>query len=209
MLDLAVLFELSKTVIPNQRFDIVLHSPKDFVKPDTRAWHGSVWGDLTTLIPFSTQKHKAKLEMSPIKKGNAGPIPIFEGSVEHMLQLIFTRFETREYQEGLFLLKAEFGADWFTPVLQHPHCVIRQPPRQNKSSPQDIDLLNRDLMDNPESLLTPEPSPYIANSKKDVDQQPKQVETFVVFYLGPNVKDFCAAFHAIGLIPGVNSWYLL
>ena len=203
MIDLAVIFELSKTIIPNQRFDVVLHTTKDFMKPETRLWHGRVWADLTCLIPFSTRSIKVRPGIDPVKKGNAGPIPIFEGSVEHLLHLIFSRYQNRDFQEGLFLLKAEFGADWFTPVLQHPHCVIRQPSST-------LHYSNPTYDPTPDDVLTPEPSPHLMNNRKrslDSSDPIGKMETYVLFYLGPNTKDFCAAFHPIGIIPGVNSWY--
>jgi hypothetical protein len=170
MIDLAIVFELSKTVINNQRFDIILHTQNDYVKPDARVWFGQVWADLTSLDPHSTAQDSR--QPSGAKKGNAGPIPVYEGSLEHLLQIIFTRFQNREYEEGCFLLKAEFGADWFTPIMQHPYCILRHPYKSKSQDEQDM------------------------------------FHPFVLFYLGHNIKEFCAAFHSIGLIPGVNSWFI-
>ena len=31
----------------------------------------------------------------------------------------------------------------------------------------------------------------------------------MVFYLGPNIKEFCHVFRALGLVSGVNSWYVV
>lgn len=33
-------------------------------------------------------------------------------------------------------------------------------------------------------------------------------ESFIVFYLGPNIRDFCSVFRGLGLVPGVNCWYV-
>lgn len=173
MYDLAIVFELSKTVITGQRFDTVLHTAADFLDPELRVWKGQVWGDFTTLIAASTAGPNDAPQI-----GSAGSIPVYKGSLEQLLQITFSRFQRRVFDEGCFVLRAEFGQDWFTPILQHPHCILRHPPTH----------LNRKTV----------PS-------QDAEANPI-TDQFVLFYLGPNVREFCAAFHSVSIIPGVNSW---
>jgi hypothetical protein len=177
MVDLAIIFELSKTIV--QRFDAILYQHKDFANADKRPFRGRIWCDLTNLVAYSSKAIRPTTAI----KGTAGNIPIYEGSVEHLLQLIFSRFERGDFQEGMFLVKADYGAEWFTPILQQPHCILRQTTKP-KGSPE----------------LTPDPSPTWFRKDSAFD-------SYVLFYLGPRIKEFCATFHPIGLIPGVNSWY--
>ena len=75
----------------------------------------------------------------------------------------------------MFLIRGEIGADWCTPVLQHPYCVLRH--------------------------LKPSYDSALGYNSDCIS-----FKTFIVFYLGPNVKEFCNMFKSLGLIPGVNSW---
>ena len=39
------------------------------------------------------------------------------------------------------------------------------------------------------------------------DSKSDGFDTFIVFYLGPNIKEFCHIFRGLGIVPGVNVWY--
>ncbi|OAJ40202.1 hypothetical protein BDEG_23966 [Batrachochytrium dendrobatidis JEL423] len=291
--DFALIFELSKTVITGERFDLVLHTAKDLHRPEGRQWHGRVWGDLTSLhtsrVLSCTQ---APLVVGQMNIGGSvgGPggiascqQPIYQGSIEQMLQVIFSRFDAGEFSEGVFLVKADYGQEWFSPVLQHPHCVLRHlVPTHSASSevsreqlhhfsglgvsstsnsgigqipksslidstasittlspsiggmavgcwaPLDTtDSVSDSLHPSPNMSLNPtpimrsesmHPSPATVSVADTISranpittsttspQMLNAVESHVLFYLGPNVKNFCYAFYAIGLIPGVNCW---
>ncbi|KAJ3315818.1 hypothetical protein HDV04_000025 [Boothiomyces sp. JEL0838] len=174
-MDLSLVYDLAKTVTDN-RFDLVLHKPEHFVNAETDLWMGNIWADLTKIEPSSTKDKVGGMRRM------CGSIPLFTNSLEHLLYLIFNRYDRHEFQQGMFLVKAEFGQDWFTPIMQHPHCILRQPVRQ-------VALRRNSTAGTEYKNLTP-----------NVHQ------SFVLFYLGPNVPQFCATFYPIGLIPGINSW---
>lgn len=143
IMDLSLVYELAKTV--TGRFDIILTKPADFASFQSRELKGNVWADLTPLNAKNNQ-------------------------IQQNLRTILSKHKSNHYSEGMFLLKAEYGRDWFTPILQLPHVVLRQP----------SNIVTKDL--------------------------PFKHETYVLFYLGDKVKEFCSAFFPIGLIPGINSW---
>lgn len=143
--DVSFLKMIGKNVVLGQEFDITIHTWDEF--KDAEEWYGRVWCCMPDLK-------------------NDG--------IEKALQTIFTKFSSKEFAEGLFLIKAEIGADWCTPVLQHPYCVIRH--------------------------LKDQDSSFINNAHYYA------FDTYIVFYLGPNMKEFCQIFKTVGLIPGVNSW---
>ena len=139
---------IGRNVVLGQEFDINIHSVDEF--KESKDWYGRVWCCIPKLKSF-------------------GPCTSQADGIEGALQTIFTKFSSKEFAEGLFLIRAEMGADWCTPVLQHPYCVLR----------------------------------HLKDSSSSDDYA---FDTFIVFYLGPNVKEFCQIFKSIGLIPGVNSW---
>ncbi|KAH6595527.1 hypothetical protein BASA50_005736 [Batrachochytrium salamandrivorans] len=305
--DFALIFELSKTVVTGEHFDVVLHSAKDLQRPESRLWHGRIWADLTRLhacstrpIPKTTQTMQgvSGATAAPfiqsmgglVGNGGAGKQPTYQGSIEHMLHIIFTRFNKGEFTEGVFIMNAEYGAEWFSPVLQHPHCIIRQMgPFQNVAGINNTDSSttlasfgasssfnsSHNPMPGMESAmlsgneagikaadwnagntsgggnsadglsssvggmatswmslsprthfpLPTQTAPIKADlsgvqstpgSDATVVEQPlvKPVmpshdigfESHLLFYLGPNVREFCCAFYGIGLVPGVNTW---
>jgi hypothetical protein len=137
-MDTSFLRMIGKNVVLGQEFDVAIDGMDEF--EDVREWYGRIWCTIPELKP---------------------------NGIEHALQVIFTKFSCKEFAEGLFLIRGEIGADWCTPVLQHPYCVVRH-------------LRNEDFSES--------------------------FETYIVFYLGPNVKEFCQIFKTVGIIPGVNSW---
>jgi hypothetical protein len=142
-MDLSLVFELAKTV--TTRFDIILTKTAEFESFQNRTLNGSLWADLTSFNSKSNQ-------------------------IQKILRILLSKHKNNEYSQGMFLLKAEYGRDWFSPILQLPHVVLRQP---TSTKTQDL---------------------------------PQIHETYVLFYLGDRVKEFCSAFFPIGLIPGINSW---
>ena len=98
------------------------------------------------------------------------------GGIERLLQIIFTRYANKEYHEGFFIVNAEFGADWFTPILQQPYVILRHLPNTHHD--------------------------YYSLSNHHI------FRSYVMFYLGPNIKEFIQTLKSVGLIPGQNSWYI-
>ena len=103
--DQEYIYELAKSVTTNNQFDHQSFSASEFLQIEQQEWFGSIYCDLSELKPFSRN---------------------FKDGIERYLQIIFTRYANKLYNEGLFIIRAEFGADWFTPILQHPFCILRQ-----------------------------------------------------------------------------------
>jgi hypothetical protein len=113
------------------------------------------------------------------------------------------------------MIRAEFGADWFTPILQHPYCVLRhtqaptallvpkpkQAPTPSTSSPA-RKRAKRGLA----SSLNSSVAGGTGESEVEYEGVLPPFESFVMFYLGENVREFCHAFRTVGLVPGINSW---
>eukprot|EP00842_Homolaphlyctis_polyrhiza_P004730 jgi/Hompol1/5258/HPOL_004276-RA len=110
--DLALVFELSRTVVPGQRFDIVMHSLRHFDNIEQMQWKGRVWADLTVLRPCTTSPSFAARFLNNRAGNNNDPqsraqLPILEGSLEHAIQVILTRYSENEFSEGMFVVKAD------------------------------------------------------------------------------------------------------
>ncbi|KAJ3356377.1 hypothetical protein HDU83_001168 [Entophlyctis luteolus] len=143
-----LIFELSKQVVLGNQFDFVMQSVEDFQNAENKMWAGRVWANLASVRPISTREMYS-VPPAPIvsapglssidEEGGAADMSLsstptltatvagsaFEGGLEHLLRIIFTKFAGREFAEGIFVLRAEFGADWFSPILQHPYCILR------------------------------------------------------------------------------------
>ena len=103
--DQEYIYDLAKTVTINNHFDHQTFSSADFNNIEQQEWFGSIYCDLSELKPFNRN---------------------YKDGIERYLQIIFTRYANKQYNEGLFIIRAEFGSDWFTPILQHPFCILRQ-----------------------------------------------------------------------------------
>ncbi|KAH6589189.1 hypothetical protein BASA61_005698 [Batrachochytrium salamandrivorans] len=239
--DFALIFELSKTVVTGEHFDVVLHSAKDLQRPESRLWHGRIWADLTRLhacstrpIPKTTQTMQgvSGATAAPfiqsmgglVGNGGAGKQPTYQGSIEHMLHIIFTRFNKGEFTEGVFIMNAEYGAEWFSPVLQHPHCIIRQMgPFQNVAGINNTDssttLASFGASSSFNSSHNPMPgmeSAMLSGNEAGIKAADwnagntsgggNSADGLSSSVGGPNVREFCCAFYGIGLVPGVNTW---
>ncbi|OAJ39741.1 hypothetical protein BDV3_005512 [Batrachochytrium dendrobatidis] len=222
----STIYQLGKEIILGQHFDIIANSSEEFTLIRQQGWFGRVWCDLSSSQPFSTTGlglHTPQNEYS---------------GLERQLQIIFTKFDCKEFVEGLFLIRGQFGADWFTPILQTPFCILRhvtipcsrqgrsqqstQP--QSPKAPKDKDTIVSSASKSPKgkdavnhstnvhAVPTKKTSKYdglSANLPDNSASDPVHVNSFdsyVVFYLGPNVKDFCIKFSSVGLVPGINSW---
>ncbi|KAI8854793.1 hypothetical protein BC829DRAFT_161955 [Chytridium lagenaria] len=165
-----LIFELSKNVVLGNQFDMILQCVEDFRAAEPRAWFGRLWANLTSVRPLTT----STMYSSPM----SGLAQTFDGGLEHLLRIIFTKFANKEFSEGLFLLRAEFGADWFTPILQHPYCILRHtnPPVAARNSQPPAKRQKRASTAIERGPLAP---PF---------------ESYVMFYLGPNIKDFLPRF---------------
>jgi hypothetical protein len=211
-IDSKLIYQLSTHVIDGKAFDLIFKSsdsPKEF---QTTQWHGSVWADLTAYVPFQT------LKRSPAGQ-DLSPSLLFEYSIERALQIIFTHFATRQFEEGLFVIRAEMGQYWFTPILQQPHCILRHMnsfPFLEETVVHTNSTLDRN---NNDISVLPSPDIFQDASHKNMAQMsprkrantistshPSHFETCAVFYLGQNVKNFCSAFYSVGFIPGINCW---
>jgi hypothetical protein len=173
--DMSRLYEVGQRVVQGGMFDKVCDTIAEFEEleggnmdnatPDSSlskkeiGWSGRVFCNLTRARPHSPLSHT------------------FAPGIERLLQIIFTRHANNEYSEGIFLIRAEFGADWFTPILQHPFCILRQ---------------HRYL----------EAGSGVSGSNVNV------FDSFVAFYMGPNVARFCNHFRNVGYLPGFNCWYV-
>ncbi|KAI8612616.1 hypothetical protein BC830DRAFT_545644 [Chytriomyces sp. MP71] len=241
-----IIFELSKQVVLSSQFDMVLQSVEDFQAAEHKMWAGAVWANLASVRPLTTKD----IYSAPPPLGDA---PVFEGGLEHLLRIVFTKFASKEFAEGVFLLRAEFGADWFSPILQHPFCILRH---TNVPAPIEIPiaiamepLLSDPLGGKQPAVGTSAPSTTASSNKRQkrgsgaavdisapaaaaagamastssggagnggtrVPSPPAQAtacvqppfESYVMFYLGPNVKEFCSVFRSVALVPGINSW---
>ncbi|KAI9334499.1 hypothetical protein DFJ73DRAFT_37248 [Zopfochytrium polystomum] len=216
------IFEVSKKVVLGGDFDLVLHTVQSFQSHEHVKWGGRIWMNLTPVRAMTTSLVYST-PSSRLGQSN------YSNGLEHLLRVIFTKFASGEFTEGLFLLRAEFGADWFTPILQHPHCVLRhtQPPvasgeTSSQSGAGPISLARRNssvstgggglagAASNASRSTTKRlkrsggspaaPSPPAGNSS------PPPFESYVMFYLGPRIKEFCHVFRSVGLVPGINSW---
>ncbi|KAJ3269553.1 hypothetical protein HDV01_001315 [Terramyces sp. JEL0728] len=105
--DAAYVYELAQRTVTGQEFDKVCKSTAEFYALEQETWYGRIYCDLSSSLPFSTT-------------GNDQ-----DTGIERLLSVIFTRYASKEYNEGIFIIRAEFGADWFTPILQHPICILR------------------------------------------------------------------------------------
>ncbi|KAJ3113558.1 hypothetical protein HK100_001942 [Physocladia obscura] len=242
-----LIYELSKQIVLGNQFDMVMQSVEDFQTAENKMWAGRIWSNLTNVRPITTRD----IYSVPPTVGDSS---VFEGGLEHLLRIIFTKFADREFAEGVFLLRAEFGADWFSPILQHPYCILRH---TSPPAPIEIPISNSIIKQNdssPElqdSNVSSTPSQTLASSAKRQKRTPSApislplattaggssinvptsaamepdllatmkisappltasvqppFESFVMFYLGPNVKEFCNVFRSVALVPGINSW---
>lgn len=171
-----LLYKLSTCVIGGSEFDLVFNQGNGL---DAK-WYGNVFADLSSISPFAAIKEREDLDLAVA----------FESSIEKALQIVFTRFALREFSHGIFVVKAQMGQDWFTPILQQPHCILRE------------------MSKLPWLKSEPEPNLNLGTRKRSatISTSTPTCETSIIFYLGNNVKEFCSAFYSIGLIPGINSW---
>ncbi|KAJ3304098.1 hypothetical protein HDV03_003084 [Kappamyces sp. JEL0829] len=155
--DIAHVFEVAQRVVSGQEFDKVCHTVGEFEAMDESSWFGRLFCDLSSSRPI----HRT---LSMDESGHSS-------GIERLLQSVFTRFANKDYTEGIFVIRGEFGADWFTPILQHPMCILRQ--------------------------QTSRTLPIVASPSFD---------SYVAFYMGPNVAEFCHQFRLVGFVPGFNCW---
>ena len=199
------LYKKSTQVLGGQDFDVVLET-SDFLKSATK-WTGNVWADLTSLKPF-----ESLLKESLLQQTSSSSTDLFEMSVERALQLIFTKFANREYSEGIFVVKAEVGRDWFTPILQQPHCILRNQLLLGSSTDylSSISSITEDFQatacHSPPRKKRASTLPSMSSPALHFSPESPLKFTIAIFYLGENVRQFCATFYTIGLIPGINSW---
>lgn len=94
----------------------VAHTVAEFNMLESEPWAGNMYFNLSTALPFST----------------SGLDP--HSGIERLLQIIFTRFAQGEYTQAVIVLRAEFGADWFTPIMQYPYGILRHVPTRTAFS---------------------------------------------------------------------------
>ena len=153
-------YEVAQRVVVGNEFDKICHSVNEFEALEQETWFGRLYCDLSGGRPFS---HYASSSTGIPQQG-----------IERLLQIVFTRYANKEYREGIFVIRGEFGADWFTPILQHPMCILRQ------------------------------------NARLGHDQSGQaSFDSYVAFYMGPNIANFCQQFRNVGYVPGFNCWYNL
>lgn len=199
------IFQQARAVIGNRQFDMILDTPGQFQMVENVEWNGCVWANLSGVLPVSTASQLAQAHLQSAQLDSlllSESVCGYNGGLERMLYIIFTKFARKEFSEGVFLLPSEFGADWFTPLLQNPYCIIRHTPNP-LPPPKDAVLVDK--------LLEKEYGEFLHAFRKQREQRVmgQQFTSFVVFYVGPNVQSFCLAFRGIGTIPGINSWTAL
>ncbi|KAJ3066993.1 hypothetical protein HDU98_009777 [Podochytrium sp. JEL0797] len=225
-----LIFELSKQVVLGAQFDMVLQTVADYQTAENKMWAGRVWANLASVRPLTTRD----IYSVPPVVGEGEGGGLLEGGLEHLLRIIFTKFAAKEFAEGVFLLRAEFGADWFSPILQHPYCILRhtKPPAPIEipiSTPLPVAPLSSTQAPNedpvpqaPSSKRQKRGTAASVSSTAELESQLTRnslaavpvmtasvqppFESFIMFYLGPNVKEFCSVFRSVALVPGVNSW---
>ncbi|KAI8912288.1 hypothetical protein DFJ77DRAFT_76301 [Powellomyces hirtus] len=190
------IFELSKNVVMHPQFDMIMQTVADFKAAEQQPWFGRLWCNLSAIRPFST---------TDIYGNPANHQASYEGGLERLLEIIFTKFANKEFHEGLFLLRGEFGADWFTPILQHPYCILRHNNPPMAAPPHSDDNGGT----SPASASAAYQNGRASNSSARPPPVHTPYETYVMFYLGPNIKEFCTVFRSVGLVPGINSWYVI
>jgi hypothetical protein len=99
-------YEQAQLVVNGQEFDTVCRGTREFDSLNQEDWAGRIFCDLSSCLPFSKQ-------------------PLSADGIERFLQIIFTKYANKEYEEGLFLIRAEFGADWFKPIMEQPYVILR------------------------------------------------------------------------------------
>lgn len=102
------IFDLGTQLL--HHFDFVTHSGHEFYLMQQGSFYGKVFACLVDAVPFSTRPQQVPQH----------------GGIERMLQCVYTRHANGDYSEGLFVIQAEFGADWFAPLLSSPHVIVRQ-----------------------------------------------------------------------------------
>jgi hypothetical protein len=122
-MDISLLFDLAKKLAGG--FDLVIGQDMDYQTIRSSNWKGRVWGDLTKKFPLSKQP--------ALGNTSSSLIPIHKNSIEEILQICFSKYRAGEYQHGFFLITADYGHDWFTPILLHPHLILRIP-RSSRTS---------------------------------------------------------------------------
>jgi hypothetical protein len=145
-----------------------LQNTLEFNQFEKELWSGNIFANLSDCLPFGKQQ---------------------DDGIERYLQQIFTRFANKEYEQGVFVIRAEFGADWFKPIIEQPYCILRH-----------------DSSESPERGMT---TSFDRAQGTPVIQPPPSKNTFdsyVCFYMGPNVFDFVRLFKNCGSIPGYQSW---
>jgi hypothetical protein len=105
-----LVYEIGKSLSFETSFDFTAQKVDDFLAIEHQQWYGRIFCNLCEFLPFSTSKIGTSL---------------FYGGIERILQIIFTKFANKEFTEGIFIVKGEFGADWFTPILQNPYVILR------------------------------------------------------------------------------------
>ena len=118
-----LVFELGKNAMTGKAYDTVVQSLSDYASAADVKWKGRLFCNMTMLRSVSTASlYGGDVAVNALKDYHG-----FEGGIENVLQLITRKFQNREFTEALFLLRAEFGADWFAAaVLKQPHCIIRE-----------------------------------------------------------------------------------
>ena len=80
------IFHLSKSVVSGGVFDIVLQTPQDYMAWDSQPWFGRLWCNLTAIRPLTTSH---TYSVPPPANPQS---PLYEGGLEHLLRIIFTKF---------------------------------------------------------------------------------------------------------------------
>ncbi|KAI9203456.1 uncharacterized protein BJ171DRAFT_475812 [Polychytrium aggregatum] len=211
-------------------FSLVIHSHSDIIASTVNPWEGRMYGNFTSLRSRTSRSYYPScIKPSPdLVEAYCQPaVPeSSELKIEDILTHLFTRWSRREYIEGVFIVRAEIGAAWFTPILLHPHCFIKVPNPtlaeyaraaqhghqlrhsgscQTAAAGQELGKRKRTHTDATEDGLYGESiDDEICDQCHKVAYRPH--ETLVAFYLGQNVSRFCRVFGEIGFIPGYNTW---
>lgn len=103
-LDIPFIKQAGKNVVLGQQFDVSMTGVDEFLS-SSQMWFGRVWCCVPDARPLSTSGPNPSPPSSPVN---------YASGLERILQTLFTKFANKEFAEGLFLIRAEMGADWCT-----------------------------------------------------------------------------------------------
>ena len=98
--DVSLVQSMAQAVVLGEAFDIYIQSETEFLA--CKKWYGRIWCFLA-----------------------AEAMDCSAGNLDFITQIIISKYKMAEFNEGLFLIRAQMGADWCEPLLHYPYCILR------------------------------------------------------------------------------------